>query len=218
MPDGRGHVTDLAFLALAQDDLQPGGGDRGLMADGDAARGQVGFGRQELRLGRRQQLPFDGHARAQRGQGSRVWGALHLHQIGLGPLVPGVGQPVGQVAVVGEQQQPFAVRVQPAGRVDPRHGDVVSQRRPSLRAGAIGQHAVGLEEEQIAKAHQGIVSGHPVVACTSARWAGTFSRYDRRRAGSAIRPARSASRRRAVARTARARESPPACKTRQQAR
>ena len=218
MAGRRGHVADLPLFALEQHDPQPRGGDRGLMADGDAARGQVGFGRQEFGLGRCQQLPFDGHARAQRGQRGRVWGALHLHQIGLGQLVPGVGQPVGQVAVVGEQHQPFAVRVQPAGRVDLRHGDVVSQRRPSLRVGAVGQHAVGLEEEQIAKAHQGIVSGHPVVACTSARWAGTFSRYDRRRAGSAIRPARSANRRRAVARTSAPRGSRPACKTRQQAR
>src|SRR5699024_1826925 len=37
-----------------------------------------------------------------------------LRQVGLGHLIGGVGEPVGQVAVVGEQQQAFSLIVQPA--------------------------------------------------------------------------------------------------------
>lgn len=150
MADGRGHVADLPLLARVQHDPQPRRGDGGPVADGDAPRGQGGFGRQELDLGRGQQRPFDDHARPQRGQRLGRGHVLHLHQVGLGQLVPGVGEPVDQVAVVGEQQQPLAVVIQPAGRVDPWHGDVVGQGGTAFGVGEGGKDVVGLEEEKVA--------------------------------------------------------------------
>src|SRR6185312_4526853 len=48
---------------------------------------------------------------AQRGERRIVDRAIHLHQVGLGLLVARVGQPLLQPAVVGEQQQAFAVVV-----------------------------------------------------------------------------------------------------------
>jgi hypothetical protein len=44
---------------------------------------------------------------------ARVGDALDLYQVGLRMLIARVGQLVSQLAVIGQQQQPFAVLVQP---------------------------------------------------------------------------------------------------------
>jgi len=54
------------------------------------------------------------------GQGVAARRAIDQHQIGLGVLEAGVAELEGDVAVVGQQQQPFAVQVQPADRIEPR--------------------------------------------------------------------------------------------------
>ena len=52
--------------------------------------------------------------RAAGGARSRGTEPLNLGEVGLAHLVGGVGQPVGQLAVVGEQQQALGVLVEPA--------------------------------------------------------------------------------------------------------
>ncbi len=156
MAGGRGHVADLPLLALVQHDPQPRGRDGGPVADGDAARRQIRFHGQQLDPGRGQQLTLHGHARPQRGQGFGRGDVFHLDEIDLGQLVARVGQPVGQVAVVGEQQQPLAVVIQPAGRVDAGHGHVVGQGGPAFGVGEGGEHSVGFEEQHVA--HDGILA------------------------------------------------------------
>ena len=42
--------------------------------------------------------------------------SVHLHEVGLGFFVPRVGQRVRQPTVVGQQQQTFAVVIEPSGR------------------------------------------------------------------------------------------------------
>ena len=66
--------------------------------------------------------------------------AFHLHPIGLGLLVARIGQPMGEAAVVGQQQQPFAVVVETAGRVHVRRQPEPGQRRPRRHA-AVGELA-----------------------------------------------------------------------------
>jgi hypothetical protein len=44
--------------------------------------------------------------------------ALHINQVFLGMLVTWMSQQIGQLAVVGEQDQPFAIQVQAAYRVE----------------------------------------------------------------------------------------------------
>src|SRR3546814_7750927 len=68
-------------------------------------------------------------AGAQRGErrGARL--TLDLHQIGFGHLVPRRRNARLQRAVVGQDQQAFAVAVEPSGGIDPRHVDIVRQRR-----------------------------------------------------------------------------------------
>lgn len=159
MADGRGHVADLPLLARVQHNAQPGGRDGGPVADGHTSRGEDRLLGQELDLGRGQQLPFHRHAGPQCGQRLGRGHVLHLHQVGLGQLVPGVGEPVGQVAVVGQQQQSLAVLIQPAGRIDPWHGDVVGQGGPALRVGEAAEDAIGLVKQQITAGSGGFVSG-----------------------------------------------------------
>lgn len=155
MASGRGHVADLPFLAFAQHHPQPGGGDGRLVANGDAARGQIGFGRQQFDVSRGQQLAFDGDPLAQRGHGRGRRHVLHLDEVGFGQLVAGVGQPVGQVAIVGEHQQPFAVPIQSAGREDARGRHDVSHGGPARGIGDVAQNAVRLEKQQVAVSHYG---------------------------------------------------------------
>ena len=63
--------------------------------------------------------------------------AAHLHQIGLLHPRRCAGQRIGQRAVVGHQQQAFALVVQPAHRKDPRARALkkLHHRRPALRIG-----------------------------------------------------------------------------------
>ena len=76
--------------------------------------------------------------------------AFDLDEIGLGQLEPRIGDARLQPAVVGQQQQPFAVAVQPAGGIDAGHIDEVRQRRArGLRClvGELAEHAIGLVEQ-----------------------------------------------------------------------
>jgi len=74
--------------------------------------------------------------------------ALHLYPVGFPERVPGIAQPRMERAVVGEQQQAFAVVIQPAGRVDVGHGDVIGQGRPAVVGTELAQHAKRLVECQ----------------------------------------------------------------------
>jgi len=77
---------------------------------------------------------------------------LNLGPIGTGMGESRIGQPVLQISVGGQQQQPFTVQIQPPGRVDIRHRNVVLQRRPARArlVRELRQHPVGLVEKQSA--------------------------------------------------------------------
>ena len=64
---------------------------------------------------------------------------LDLYQVGLGFLAVGVADIVLQPAVVGQQQQAFAVGVEPAGRVDAGNGQVIGQRDAAILGGELAQ-------------------------------------------------------------------------------
>ena len=71
-----------------------------------------------------------------------------MRPVGLGHFVPRVGDAGLQLAVVGEQQQSFAVQVQPPGDIDARQRDEAGQGGAALGAvGELGQHAVGFVEQ-----------------------------------------------------------------------
>ena len=59
------------------------------------------------------------------GLGSRR--PFHLSPVGLGVAELGIGQPVLESAVVGEQDKPFAIVIESADGVDIRNRDIVGQ-------------------------------------------------------------------------------------------
>ena len=73
--------------------------------------------------------------------------ALDLHPVGLGQLVLGVGNPRLQLAIIGQQQQAFAVSVQSPGRVDPRNRNKVLERGAPAFVTELGQHIEGFVEQ-----------------------------------------------------------------------
>lgn len=149
MADGCRHVADLALFAFSQHNAQPGGGDGRPVADGDAARRQVWLAAEQLDLCRGHRLPLHRHPRPQRDQRLGRGHVLHLYQISFGQFEAGMGQPVRKVTVVGQQQQPLAVLIQPAGGVDFPHGDVVGQGGTAFGVGEAAQDAVRLVKQQI---------------------------------------------------------------------
>lgn len=76
---------------------------------------------------------------------------LDLDQIGFRNMVAGMEQRLGQVAVIREQHEPFAVEIQAADRKH-AHGDSVQEvlhRGTSLRIIQRGHDVLGLVEDQI---------------------------------------------------------------------
>src|SRR5690606_18528834 len=85
----------------------------------------------------------------------------HLAQVRLGDAVRGVGELVGEVAVVGEQQQALAVGVQPSDVEHPggHPVQVVGDGAATLLVVHGGDHAAGLVERQV---HQVRVGHYPL--------------------------------------------------------
>ena len=69
--------------------------------------------------------------------------SLDLRPVGLPQLVPGVGDAVLKLAVIGQYHQAFTVAVETAGGVDAFLLDVVSQCRPSLVIGELAEYIEG---------------------------------------------------------------------------
>ena len=117
MADRLAHAPHLAVAALV---------------DGDAAE----RGAHERHLGRRGQAVVELDALAQPAHAPRRRRALHLDQVLLLHAEAGVGEAMGQVAVVGEQQQALGVGVEAADRED-RGARAAPGRSPS--AGPAGR-------------------------------------------------------------------------------
>ena len=60
----------------------------------------------------------------------------------------GIGQPVLQPAVTGQEHQPFAVMIEPPRWIDILNRDVAAQIRTA--AGKLAHHAVRLVEKNVA--------------------------------------------------------------------
>ncbi|MNL83602.1 hypothetical protein D3C87_2112960 [compost metagenome] len=60
------------------------------------------------------------------------------------------GHPVGERAVVGQEQEALAVVVEPADGIDARHVDEVLQAGMAGLVGELAEDSVGLVEDQVA--------------------------------------------------------------------
>ena len=68
------------------------------------------------------------NARSQQYQGGLIRSAFDMDKVGFRQLVLRIADPVLQCAVVGQHDQPLAVRVQATGRINAGNQDEVLQR------------------------------------------------------------------------------------------
>ncbi len=140
--DGSRHATHLAVAPLGDGDLEPARRDRLAVTDRWIARPKTGLSAAPD-LCRSRSAAIENDAAPQLGERRVRRYPLDLHPIGFGQLEARIRESLLQSAVVGEQQQPFAVAVQPPGRVDPRNRDKPRQGSARLAIGELAQHAVG---------------------------------------------------------------------------
>src|SRR5688500_10480999 len=111
MADRRGHAADLAVAAFSERYLEPRGGNVAPRADRRLAGPQPIGLLDEPRACRRGHAVAQLYAAAQPSQRFLVRHALDLGEVGLLHLVTRVGDALVERAVVGEEQQAFAVVV-----------------------------------------------------------------------------------------------------------
>ena len=143
-----GHSSHLTVSTLAQREAQPAGRDRLAESYRRITRPQPVRFRRTLGLRRQGRAVFEHHAPAQRLQCGLVDLTLDLGQVGLGLLVPGIGQTMRQGAVVGQQQQTLTVPIQPPSRVDVLLPNEFGQGCPTVGIGELAQHAVGFVQSE----------------------------------------------------------------------
>lgn len=101
MADGLDHPLDLVFSAFMDRDFKPG----------------VAFGPADLLdLRRGSKAIFEFDAPFERFDFGVVEHALHFNQIGLGHMVARMKQRLGQITMIREQHESFAIEIQSADR------------------------------------------------------------------------------------------------------
>ena len=112
------------------------------------SRGQSPSGASTRCARRLGQAILEHHATAQCLKRGSVGFTLHLHQIGLLFVVTWIGQMVREMAVIGQQQQPFRIEIQPTCGIDIRWQTEAGQRRTRRNAAIseLAKHAIGFVE------------------------------------------------------------------------
>ena len=113
MADGGGHAANLAVSALAEADLEPAIRHRFAVTDRGIARPEAGRLIDDLRACGPSAAILEIEAALEGLQRCLIGVALNLRPIGLCHLVPGVGDARLKLSVIGEQEKPLAVAVEP---------------------------------------------------------------------------------------------------------
>jgi hypothetical protein len=130
------HAPHLALPAFVDRDIDPG--VRFFLADLPD-------------LGRRGLAVLQEDACFQRSDRTVFEHALDLHQIGLGEFMFGVGDQMGKIAVIRQEQQALGIVVQPAHGIDTDFDTFqqIMHRGPSLRVGHGGHKTRGFVQHNI---------------------------------------------------------------------
>ena len=139
------HFAQLAVAALDENHFIPG-----IVALADLADA----GRRGANLFRAGLPALNGDARAQQVEFGFAGNPGHFHQIGFFHAGGGAGQAVGQLAVIGHQQQAFTHVVQAADRVEPLAHLVKELHHRGSALGVLdrGDKAPGLVEDKVTQA------------------------------------------------------------------
>jgi hypothetical protein len=162
VPDCRGHAPHLAIPAFLQFHFQPAVRDVLAHPDRRIAGPQFRCGREKLRPRRAGAPVAQVDAPAQRLQRPFVGHALDLRPIGFPETVTRIAEARLQRPMVGEQQQALAVVIEPAGRINARNADKITQRGASRYGRELAQHLERLVEQQQAPTGCGLLWHHGV--------------------------------------------------------
>ena len=111
---------------------------------------------------------LDRHAQSKLAHGLIPWNSLDLRPISAGMTKLGITQAMLQFAIVGQQEQPFAIVVEPACRIDISHLDIMSKR---IRlAGKLAHHPEWLVEQNVAKPHVSSLKVSTIAILIYKRW------------------------------------------------
>ena len=132
VPEVREHAADLAVLPFVEDHLE------------DGALLVLRFHMDMLGPGH----PLrQADAAAELVDGVRSGDPRHLNEVFLLDAIPGMGEEIGQLTVVGDEDQPFAHSVEPADGEQPLLArDEIDDARPAVGVEVRGHHADRLGE------------------------------------------------------------------------
>jgi hypothetical protein len=143
--DGGRHTPHLAVAPLADGEAEPRG--RHVLAEPDRhgsirQRGRRGH---HFDVGRASPAVIQDDAAAQGLECLGIRFPLDLDQISFGMFEPRVGEAMRQSSVVGQEEQAFAVAVEPACRIDSLHRDEFLERKTCAGVAKLTEDIVGLE-------------------------------------------------------------------------
>ena len=153
MADLGRHAADLAIAAFFEGQFNPGIRDVSAVANGRIARPWLWAGIEDASLGRASAVTGEQDSGREPFHGIGGWGAFNLSPVGTRVSELWIGEPVLESTIVGEQDEPFAVVIEPPGGID--IGDIyeIGECARCLRgAGELAHDVVGLVEEDVPQA------------------------------------------------------------------
>jgi len=97
-------------------------------------------------------MSLDGYAFGKLPQCLLIGDPFDLHPIRTWMLKPGIGQAMLEPAIIGQQEQPFTVVVEPANRIHTFYLNEVLERAPF--AGELAYDPIGFVKENVSVEHQ----------------------------------------------------------------
>lgn len=192
-----GHAADLPVLTFGYFELDPPVGNGLANPDGDAAVGDVGRFFEQADGGGGGAMAFDRYTVAQVLE-RRVRGyAFDLGPIGAGDGVARFGQDRSQGAVLGQDEQAFAVSVETTSAVEicgtgavlsGLEVDVVGQGGAPVGVGELREDVVGFPKRQREQRGRGGFRGRRCQRRRADRCAVTTGRSPTTRSGRSVRP------------------------------
>jgi len=151
MSHGGGHLPNLAVSSLSNGDPKPSRWNALSKADRHRAGSQGRLTLEPLDLNGQGPAALNLEAAAKLPEGRLIRNSLDLDKVAARVRIPRVQEAMGQISVIGQQEKPLAVGVQPADRVNTGDRNKPFQGGPPTRVRELGQNAVGFVKQDVAK-------------------------------------------------------------------
>lgn len=145
--DCRRHAPDLTVFSFGQGDGEPARGCLGALPNGWIAWPEPCWFFNVFRLAWAGDKIAKIDRAAQFFQRCCIWRSFHLNQISFRLLQVGMANVMLQPSIIRQQQQAFAVGIEPAGRIDIRNVQEIRQRLPLGMSRKLAHDIEGLIEK-----------------------------------------------------------------------